>query len=67
MPIKHAASPFSCSVVKQKLASRLTDLLDSRLTDLLDSSLKEALKDLVNFLSQAVESYRALHHIKREG
>ena len=30
-------------------------------------SLERAAEDLVNFRSQAVESYRALHHIKHEG
>ena len=80
IPTKHAASPFSCSAVKQKLASGLTDLLDVTVAenDGLPKhvcvkcmrqlgSQKRAAKDLVNFFSQAVESYRALHHINHEG
>ena len=33
MPTKHAASLFSCSAMKQKLASRFTDLLDVTTTE----------------------------------
>ena len=75
MPTKHAASLFSCSAMKQKLASRFTDLLDVTVTENDDlpkhtsvvkcvrqlGSLERAGEGLVNFRSQAMESYRALH------
>ena len=73
MPTKHAVALFSCSAVKQKLACRLADLLDVNVneSDGLPQhvcakcvrrlgSLERAAEDLVNFRSQAVESYRAL-------
>ena len=80
MPTKHAVSLFSCSAVK-KLTSQFTDLLDLTVTEndgLPEKhvctkcvrwlgSLERAVEDLVNFHSQAMESYRALHHIKHEG
>ena len=72
MPTKHAAALFSCSKMKQKLASWFTDLLDVTVTDFLKcvrqlGSLERAAEDLVNLHSQAVESYRALYYIKHKG
>jgi len=73
MPTKHAVALFSCSAVKQKLACRLADLLDLNVSESDGlpqhacakcvrrlGSLERAAEHLVNFRSQAVESYKVL-------
>ena len=80
MPTKHAVSLLSCPAVKQKLVSLFTDMLDVTVAenDGLPKHictecvrwlgrLERAAEDLVNFHSPAVESCRALHHIKHKG